>query len=76
MERYRAIMALLFFNSFFFFFLRTDDQKRERLEETIRESLKFLPGPIVMAMGEQNHQDGSMTILNLLQQPKLNKQVR
>lgn len=54
---------------------RTDEQKKERYEQTIKESLNFLPKPVVSAIGAEKHEEGTKLIVNALQQPKLNKQL-
>lgn len=54
---------------------RTDEQKRERLEQTIQDCLDFFPQPVVSAIGAENHERGTKLIVNALQQPKLNKQL-
>ncbi|KAL4225712.1 Sorting nexin-14 [Mactra antiquata] len=54
---------------------RTDDDKRKRFEDTVAGCLEFLPKPAVMAIGDVSHHEGTLLILNILQQPKLNKQL-
>ncbi|CAE1329684.1 SNX14 [Acanthosepion pharaonis] len=54
---------------------RTEDQKRERRAKTLYEMKKYIPGIFVYIMGDQNHHEGTKLILDILQQPKLNKQL-
>ncbi|CAI9721892.1 sorting nexin-14-like isoform X2 [Octopus vulgaris] len=54
---------------------RTEEQKKERYAKTIAEMKKFIPSLFVLAIGEQNHHEGTKLILDLLQLPKLNKQL-
>ncbi|XP_052220353.1 sorting nexin-14-like isoform X2 [Dreissena polymorpha] len=54
---------------------RMDDEKTARFQETLTSCLNFLPKAAVLAMGDELHQAGTQTILNCLQQPKLNKQL-
>ena len=58
-----------------FFGFRTDTQKLERREQTLKEMLEFLPDIAVRAMGSERHKAGMTLMFELLQQPKLNKQV-
>ena len=57
------------------FCFRTDTQKLERREQTLKEMLEFLPDIAVRAMGTERHKAGMTLLFELLQQPKLNKQV-
>ncbi|CAH3036963.1 unnamed protein product [Porites lobata] len=54
---------------------RTDTQKLERREQTLKEMLEFLPDIAVRAMGTERHKAGMTLLFELLQQPKLNKQL-
>lgn len=54
---------------------RSEEQKRERHAKTLYEMKKYIPGIFVYLMGEQNHHEGTKLILDILQQPKLNKQL-
>ncbi|XP_052800556.1 sorting nexin-14-like [Mya arenaria] len=54
---------------------RTDDEKRQRYDEVVQGCLDFLPKGAVLAMGEEKHRAGSLTVVHCLQQPKLNKQL-
>ncbi|GAB1606612.1 sorting nexin-14-like isoform X2 [Argonauta hians] len=54
---------------------RTDEQKKERYARTLEEMKKFIPAMFVLVVGEQNHHEGTKLILDLLQKPKLNKQL-
>ncbi|WAR03375.1 SNX14-like protein [Mya arenaria] len=53
----------------------TDDEKRQRYDEVVQGCLDFLPKGAVLAMGEEKHRAGSLTVVHCLQQPKLNKQL-
>lgn len=54
---------------------RTDDDKKQRYQEAEAGCLDFLPKPAVLAIGEKNHREGTLLVLEALQQPKLNKQL-
>ncbi|KAK3581483.1 hypothetical protein CHS0354_031816 [Potamilus streckersoni] len=54
---------------------RTDEQKKERYETTLKASQQFIPGVIVSVVGHKNHEAGTKLLLEFLQQPKLNKQL-
>ncbi|KAL3842670.1 hypothetical protein ACJMK2_020660 [Sinanodonta woodiana] len=54
---------------------RTDEQKKERYESTLKACLEFIPGIIVSVVGHKNHEAGTKLLLEFLQQPKLNKQL-
>ncbi|XP_077862819.1 sorting nexin-14-like [Saccoglossus kowalevskii] len=54
---------------------RTDEEKKERLEQTFVELKKFIPKIFSLAIGEDQFDSGSKVILDLLQYPKLNKQL-
>ncbi|OWF54898.1 sorting nexin-14-like isoform X2 [Mizuhopecten yessoensis] len=54
---------------------RTDEQKKERFEQTLAGCLDFIPKPFVSVVGRSNHENGTKLILEVLQQPKLNKQL-
>ncbi|CAG2204229.1 SNX14 [Mytilus edulis] len=54
---------------------RTDEQKKERYHKTLAEALKFLPKPFSKVVGESNFEHGTKLIVDILQQPKLNKQL-
>lgn len=54
---------------------RTDTQKLERREQTLKEMLDFIPDPAVRVMGTDRHKAGITSLFELLQQPRLNKQL-
>ncbi|GFO18602.1 sorting nexin-14 [Plakobranchus ocellatus] len=54
---------------------RSDDAKRKRHEQTLEELIEFLPGPVTSALGENCTRRSSEFLLNIFQQPKLNKQL-
>ncbi|XP_044174101.1 sorting nexin-14-like isoform X1 [Acropora millepora] len=54
---------------------RTDTEKLERREKTLREMLAFLPDKVVRVMGADTHKAGITSLFELLQQRKLNKQL-
>lgn len=74
MERGTKIIITIILDSICFCF-RTDTQKLERREQTLKEMLEFLPDIAVRAMGTERHKAGMTLLFELLQQPKLNKQV-
>ena len=74
MERGTKIINTIIVDSICFCF-RTDTQKLERREQTLKEMLEFLPDIAVRAMGTERHKAGMTLLFELLQQPKLNKQV-
>ncbi|KAK3101648.1 hypothetical protein FSP39_005188 [Pinctada imbricata] len=57
-------------------YCRTDEEKRERFQKTLQGSLDFIPKPFVSVVGRSNHENGTKLLLEVLQQPKLNKQCR
>ena len=73
-ERGTKIIITILLDSICFCF-RTDTQKLERREQTLKEMLEFLPDIAVRAMGTERHKAGMTLLFELLQQPKLNKQV-
>lgn len=54
---------------------RTDEQKKERYHQTLAAALRFLPKVFHKVVGETNHEHGTKLIIDILQQPKLNKQL-
>ncbi|XP_070579671.1 sorting nexin-14-like isoform X2 [Ptychodera flava] len=54
---------------------RTDEQKRERRDETFEEMKKFIPKIFAAAVGEDKFHSGTKLLFDLLQCPKLNKQL-
>ena len=74
MKRGTKIIITIILDSICFCF-RTDTQKLERREQTLKEMLEFLPDIAVRAMGTERHKAGMTLLFELLQQPKLNKQV-
>ena len=56
-------------------FCRTDTEKLERREQTLKEMLDFIPDMAVRVMGTERHEAGITLLFELLQQPRLNKQV-
>ncbi|KAK6170027.1 hypothetical protein SNE40_018516 [Patella caerulea] len=54
---------------------RTDDQKKMRLEETEQGCLDYVPKFFVAVIGNKIHEERTKSVLNILQQPKLNKQL-
>ena len=54
---------------------RTDEQKKEQYHRTLAAALEFLPKVFSKVVGESNHEHGTKLIIDILQQPKLNKQV-
>lgn len=54
---------------------RTDEQKRERYRNTYKGAMDFLPKAFVSIVGTANSEQGTKLMLDLLQQPKLNKQL-
>ncbi|XP_041362664.1 sorting nexin-14-like isoform X2 [Gigantopelta aegis] len=54
---------------------RTDEEKKTRYEEALQGCLDYIPKAFVSVVGSENHQVGTRYLLNLLQQPKLNKQL-
>ena len=74
MERGTKNIITIILDSICFCF-RTDTQKLERREQTLKEMLEFLPDIAVRAMGTERHKAGMTLLFELLQQPKLNKQV-
>jgi len=54
---------------------RTDTQKLERREQTLREMLDFMPDMAARVMGTERHKSGITSLFELLQQPRLNKQL-
>ncbi|XP_066293254.1 sorting nexin-14-like isoform X4 [Branchiostoma lanceolatum] len=54
---------------------RTDEDKRVRGEETLKEMKAFLPKLFVMVIGAEKQHIGTKTIFDALQKPRLNKQL-
>ncbi|XP_077979944.1 sorting nexin-14-like [Glandiceps talaboti] len=54
---------------------RTDEEKKERQDETLMEMKKFIPKIFALAVGEEQFHSGTKLIFDLLQNPKLNKQL-
>ncbi|XP_035695155.1 sorting nexin-14-like isoform X2 [Branchiostoma floridae] len=54
---------------------RTDEDKRVRAEETLKEMKAFLPKLFVMVIGAEKQHIGTKTIFDVLQKPRLNKQL-
>ncbi|RMX46311.1 hypothetical protein pdam_00000565 [Pocillopora damicornis] len=54
---------------------RTDTQKLERREKTLKEMLEFIPDMAVCVIGADRHKTGITSLFELLQQPRLNKQL-
>eukprot|EP00058_Branchiostoma_floridae_P010236 XP_002595724.1 hypothetical protein BRAFLDRAFT_275391 [Branchiostoma floridae] len=54
---------------------RTDEDKRVRAEETLKEMKAFLPKLFVMVIGAEKQHIGTKTIFDALQKPRLNKQL-
>ncbi|KAL5007355.1 hypothetical protein ScPMuIL_016161 [Solemya velum] len=54
---------------------RTDEQKKIRYEKTLKACLEFFPKPFVSVIGKASHRSGTKLLLDVLQQPKLNKQL-
>ncbi|XP_062614266.1 sorting nexin-14-like [Saccostrea cucullata] len=54
---------------------RTDEQKSERYHTCLQGCLDFLPSTFVSVVGRKNHEQGTKLLLEVLQQPKLNKQL-
>ncbi|XP_078691064.1 sorting nexin-14-like isoform X6 [Branchiostoma floridae x Branchiostoma belcheri] len=54
---------------------RTDEDKRVRAEETLKEMKAFLPKLFVMVIGAERQHIGTKTIFDALQKPRLNKQL-
>ncbi|XP_061182737.1 sorting nexin-14-like isoform X2 [Saccostrea echinata] len=54
---------------------RTDEQKSERYRTCLQGCLDFLPSNFVSVVGRRNHEQGTKLLLEVLQQPKLNKQL-
>ncbi|CAH1273161.1 SNX14 [Branchiostoma lanceolatum] len=54
---------------------RTDEDKRVRGEETLKEMKAFLPKLFVMVIGAEKQHIGTKIIFDALQKPKLNKQL-
>ncbi|KAJ7386263.1 Sorting nexin-14 [Desmophyllum pertusum] len=54
---------------------RTDTQKVERRERTLKEMLHFIPDMAVRVIGKERHKSGMALLFELLQQPRLNKQL-
>jgi len=54
---------------------RTDTQKLARRDETYRKMLEFLPDVVKRVLGAETHDFGIRLIFELLQHPKLNKQL-
>ncbi|CAH3137132.1 unnamed protein product [Pocillopora meandrina] len=54
---------------------RTDTQKLERREKTLKEMLEFIPDMAVRVIGADRHKTGITSLFELLQQPRLNKQL-
>ncbi|XP_046854623.1 sorting nexin-14-like [Xenia sp. Carnegie-2017] len=54
---------------------RTEEDKLERRDETLRELLDFFPGPLVKLLGKQKCNEGLTAIFELLQHEQLNRQV-
>lgn len=54
---------------------RTDTQKLERREKTLKEMLEFIPDMAVRVVGADRHKAGISSLFELLQQPRLNKQL-
>jgi sorting nexin-14 len=54
---------------------RTDDDKRCRRDKAFQELQDFIPKPFVQLIGDDKHQEGTKMLFDLLQQPRLNKQL-
>nr|XP_022337041.1 sorting nexin-14-like isoform X1 [Crassostrea virginica] len=54
---------------------RTDEQKSERFNSCLQGCLDYLPSAFVSVIGKRNHEQGTKLVLEVLQQPKLNKQL-
>lgn len=54
---------------------RTDEEKRQRQENALSELKSFIPKLFVTAVGREKHENGTRVIFDLLQLPRLNKQL-
>ncbi|XP_064595473.1 sorting nexin-14-like isoform X2 [Liolophura sinensis] len=54
---------------------RTEEQKKQRLQQTLQESKDFIPKPFVKVIGEDKLHEGTQVLIDALQCPKLNKQL-
>eukprot|EP00794_Sanderia_malayensis_P008846 gene8846-9794_t len=54
---------------------RTDTEKLARRDETVSKMLKFLPEFAKKAIGEEKHEHSIRLLFDMLQHPKLNKQL-
>ncbi|XP_014682031.1 PREDICTED: sorting nexin-14-like [Priapulus caudatus] len=54
---------------------RTEVQKTERAQETLKETEAFLPGLLVKLVGEKSNANAAQIIVDCVQHPKLNKQL-
>ncbi|GFR71743.1 sorting nexin-14 [Elysia marginata] len=54
---------------------RTDEDKKQRYQQTLEELIDFIPAPVAAALGQRCTRTGSEFLLNIFQQPKLNKQL-
>ncbi|CAB3992411.1 sorting nexin-14-like isoform X1, partial [Paramuricea clavata] len=54
---------------------RTDAEKMERRDKTLRQLLGFFPTPLVKLLGKQRYNEGLTAIFELLQYEQLNKQL-
>uniref|UniRef100_A0A0B6YIW7 Sorting nexin C-terminal domain-containing protein n=1 Tax=Arion vulgaris TaxID=1028688 RepID=A0A0B6YIW7_9EUPU len=54
---------------------RTEEDKMKRYNEVLKELIDFLPSVFVSALGSDRTKIGSEHLLQIFQQPKLNKQL-
>ncbi|XP_059174499.1 sorting nexin-14-like isoform X2 [Physella acuta] len=54
---------------------RTDKDKEQRYNKALQEMVEFLPGLLTSALGPTKTTNGCELLLNIFQQPKLNKQL-
>lgn len=54
---------------------RTDKEKLERRETTLKELMDFVPKHFAKFIGKKKHKDGCKKLHDLVQMPKLNKQL-
>ncbi|CAL1530450.1 unnamed protein product [Lymnaea stagnalis] len=54
---------------------RTDEDKRKRYEKALKELIDFIPSPLTSALSVSKTKEGCELLLQIFQQPKLNKQL-
>ncbi|XP_012936262.1 sorting nexin-14 isoform X1 [Aplysia californica] len=54
---------------------RTDEDKKQRYDQVVKEFLEFIPGPVASTIGVSKTTEGCTLLLQIFQQPKLNKQM-